>query len=654
MAVLVRIKLTNTGPSITGPFSLYCVVGGVPDQSPIVPSITLQQLTSPTGYQVLLPTGCNTIRLLSNGVDCTNYLQWDVQQVSTTSTTTTSSSTTTTTLAPCRCHTVEITGTVTLSYTGCDNVVRNESYTNVIISICARRGTVSKTGTGSINVSVSTTACIEEIDCWEEFIMEANQLPAINGIQIQSTGKYAIEWEPGIYNIYPASNTSRSYTYSTPYTGLVKIKAPSLTFITKIILTTSSVSTTSPTYLHIYGPEIIKLTKLAILDIGYGCNARLYADTNQLSSFLTSLSVFKGTVTGDIDNLANTLTTLRLYGSTTVYGSIQNLPPNLITCAILGSNNINGNLNSLPSSLRTTLKLFQIEGSNDITGDIGYFGTLNPSGSYTALETFRVLGDNTITGNIAAIAGVTTLKSFSLYGKNRLLGNISALAGMSVLNTFIVANDSTVLNPGVVGNELTGDIGVTVLPASLKNFTVFSYNTIGGNISGLPAGITTFDVRQKLGGTGNFTGNLSSIASRPLITFIIQNGSSSFSGAVTSLPSTITSCWLSTSGAITGDIAAVPPNIKSFTIASNNAGSIFTYTPGRTWAAQMTTLDLYTPSAPGIPTLDDLVIDLDGSTWVSITLPSTWGLRLKGTPVSPAAVAAAANIAATPTNVTFY
>jgi hypothetical protein len=647
MSVLVRIKLTNIGPSITGPFSLYCVAFGVPETPPIVPSITLQQLTSPTGYQILLPTGCNTIRLVSNGVDCTNYIEWEVVPVSTTSTTTTSSSTTTTTLAPCRCHEVAVTGTVTLTYTGCDNIIKNEPYTDVTVNICARRGTVTKSGTGSIVVTPSTTVCAEPIDCWPEFVMDAENLPNLK-LQIISTGTYAIEWEPGVYNIYGSGFGIRTYTYSSSYNGLVKIKAPSLSFITRLIITQNYLPTTSGTHLHIYGSEISKLIKLNELDIGYGCNARVFANTSDFPSTLTKLRVYKGTVSGDINNLSsNILTDLQFYGNTDVSGSIQNLPPILQNLAIYGVNTLNGSLADLPPTLAGTLKYFHILGNNQVSGDIGSLGT------YTLLYDVRLQGLNTITGDISGISTLVNMKSFSIYGKNRLLGNLSSIAGWTVLSTFAVDNDSAVLVPGVVGNEITGDIAN--IPNSVKVFVLGKYNTVFGDISTLPTGLISFEIRQNLGGGGIITGNLSSLTSLPLTNFILIGGSHTVTGNINSLPSTLKYFTIYSNNVISGNLKDLPALLSSCSIYSNNALSIITYTSGiKTWPANMSTLDMYIPSSPDITDIDDLVIELAGSTWTSITIPSTWGLRLKGTLTNPAAITAAANIALTPTNVTFY
>jgi len=100
MSVPVIITLTNTGPSVTGPFSIYCLQFGILYNPPLITGITKAQLLA--GYYIVSPTGCDGLRVMSNGVDCTNYIDFEVSITTstTTSSTTTSSTTTTTTSNP--------------------------------------------------------------------------------------------------------------------------------------------------------------------------------------------------------------------------------------------------------------------------------------------------------------------------------------------------------------------------------------------------------------------------------------------------------------------------------------------------------------------------------------------------------------------------
>lgn len=95
MAQSILITLTTIGPA-AGPFDLYCVdtYGNV--TGPFETGISAAALQA--GYvSILVPDGCQIIRVKSNNDDCDNYVDLFLQ---TTTTSTTSTSTTTTTIAP--------------------------------------------------------------------------------------------------------------------------------------------------------------------------------------------------------------------------------------------------------------------------------------------------------------------------------------------------------------------------------------------------------------------------------------------------------------------------------------------------------------------------------------------------------------------------
>ncbi len=638
MAFTAIIKITDVGIDAGPVFDIYSDVDGF--TTPFENNIPKASLIA--GYlSINIPDGTTQIKVVSDGVLC------DTEVIVNIPTTTTTSTTTTTTIAPCRCHEINIQGTSTITWRDCENAQLSNSYTDLILNICASLGTVTSSG-GTVSISPSSTDCVEQIDCWQEFIMEAENVSFLLINVLTSTGIYAIEWEPGDYTIYSAGTASRSNTYSTPFTGQVKIKAPSLSFITQLILTTGSVP--APGIIRIYGAEISKLNKLTELDIGYGnSNARLICNTTDLSmSTLTKLKAYKGIVSGDIAALPNNMTILEIYGFTNVSGNIQNLPTGLITLAIYGSNTLTGDLANLPVGNKPTLKVIELLGQNTITGDIGDFA------GYSVIQTMRLEGLNTITGNISGMSGLTTLKSFTIYGKNKLTGNLTSLAPLTLLTRFIVDNNDIYLSP-TVGNEITGDIAN--IPSSVTTFILGPYNTVFGNISTLPLNITAFEVRKILGsGSGVITGNLSSITSLPLVNFRVVNGPNTITGVVTDLPSTLVSLYLSTDSSISGNLKDLPTNLDSCSIYSDNAGSIFTYTPGiKVWPLFMKALDIDTqnPAVPDLTNIDALVIELGGSTWAVVTAPNTWGLKLKGTLTNPAAIAAAALIDVN-TAVTFY
>lgn len=94
MAKTVLITLTTAGPD-TGPFSLFCVQGGVP-VGPFETNIPKSALLA--GYvSILVPDNCDIIRVKSTSVACPNYIDLSLP---TTTTTTVAPTTTTTTAVP--------------------------------------------------------------------------------------------------------------------------------------------------------------------------------------------------------------------------------------------------------------------------------------------------------------------------------------------------------------------------------------------------------------------------------------------------------------------------------------------------------------------------------------------------------------------------
>lgn len=505
------------------------------------------------------------------------------------------------------------------------------SLNNEIYYVCAIPDSLTYLGSGPITVTPQNVPCSYTPDCWEEFTMEVGNLSTLTISQIESSGKYAIEWEPGVFTYHSSGTASRSYTYSSSFTGFVKIKAPSLTYIKRLQIVEFVFSAAPGRYLNVQGPEIAKLTNLELLNIGFGRETRLFCDTSQLSPTIRNLNVYKGNVTGDISNLPSSLTFLGLY-ATTVSGDTQNLPSGLTTCIISGSNTISGDTSNLPPSFTNNLVRLEIYGQNQITGNIDTFGL------YTSIQTLIIHGNNTINGDLSNISTATSFRVLSILGRNSISGNLSGLTSLTRLTFFRVDNNDDVLNFGSVGNTITGDL--SSLPPTITNLTIGGYNKISGNLSSIPSGMTQFNIRgvspgsdDTLGGN-TITGNLSSISSLPLTLFVLQ-GNNNITGNTSNFPSTLVEINVSNSVlqrfVISGNLVDLPTSLRLLKLIGGSLNSTLTYSGNRTWEPNMGYFQITISSAaPPISGIGDLIISLASTTWIGPTINNPNPIILRG------------------------
>jgi hypothetical protein len=556
----------------------------------------------------------------------------------------------------CECYEVDNVdvGGAVIRWTSCNGVDTGEYVkAGEIFPLCAIPGT-AQIMSGVCTLTPKRTPCDINTDCWEEVILDGTDLLGVTRInQVTSTSRFAVEWRPGVVTLHNAGTIQPTYTYASIYTGPVKIKAPRITAITRLDLYLAwNVPAPSTRSLILVGSELAKLVNLYFLDIGFTTNTQLIANTLDVPSGMIDLAVYKGNLSGDVGNLPDTITSLNVYGVSTIGGDISGLPLSLIDCYIYGANTIDGDLDDLPVALSPILKNIEILGQNEIAGDIDNFT------GYSVIQTIRIEGLNTVTGDISSISGLTTLIRFNILGKNRILGNLSSLVALTSLQTFYVDNDDTYLIPGVVGNEITGNI--SNIPSSVKTFILGKYNTVDGNLSSVPSGIQTFDVRQVFGGGGasGITGSLSSITSRLSLNLFRLEGKHNVSGNITDLPANLTIFVLGTPySTISGDLSDLPSSIINFKLEGLTGATTLTYTTPRTWATNMRAVDMLLTGSgvPDLVGLDDLIIDLAATTWVPNSTSGIYGLRAKGTPSATPAVTAAINtLQAIPINTYFY
>lgn len=519
----------------------------------------------------------------------------------------------------CRCYQVEIIGTSTVSWTGCSGYFSSATYTDVTVNFCAKLGALQTAG-GTVNVTFSgpDDQCSQEIDCWPELNLPVANIQGVLYFLIHSTSQYCVEWNPTTTNCYPknsnpnpASLVSRGFNYTSPFTGTIKIKAPSLSFIKNLVFTTAFSALTG-SYLHLTGPEVSKLTGLINLNIGFACPANLICDTSELPDSLLTLNAYQSSqVSGDIANLPRNMTVVNMYG-TSVTGDISNFPTGLTQTIITGTNTIYGDLSNLPPNFVNTFENFQIEGQNTIDGNLSAFTT------YTTFEFLYLAGFNTVHGDICDLPN--TMKVIRLLGLSYPSGDISCFSTFTSLSSIQFEVDETFPLPPNVGNTITGDI--INLPNTLSSVIFGSKNTIYGDISNMPTSNTFWLIR----GGNQLTGDISTIT--PSCKRFFVSGQNTLYGDISTVPPNMVRFMINnTSGVgsisgITGDLSTMPStNLIQFSLRGNH--KVNRYTAPVSWAPNMNYFEVYPVNRTlyDIPTaeLDNLINDLATTTWTKTT-----------------------------------
>jgi hypothetical protein len=169
-----------------------------------------------------------------------------------------------------------------------------------------------------------------------------------------------------------------------------------------------------------------------------------------LTSFVVenSLASFPGnTITGDINNLRKSISTLNIAGSNTLYGNIANMPTGS-TGSFAGYFNIRGvnTISGNTANISTRFSNFILGGVNTLSG--------TTYGIPTNVTVMLIGGNNTISGDLDGlshaqyidIGGLNTISKYTggtwASGMNRLkiTGNTS---GFTVLDTDLILNNLT-------------------------------------------------------------------------------------------------------------------------------------------------------------------------------------------------------------------
>ena len=282
-----------------GPFNLYSNIDGY--VVPFATNISAAALIA--GYTALLvPDGTTTIKVQSIGV-CTNFVNAQVNLIPPTTTTTssstsTSSSTTTTTTT---------------------EVPLEEFIINAI-------------GVNQIYPTVASSS------------------PTSYGFQIIASLPYYIDWGDGIES-FPAGTSNIFHTYSSPYTGQIKILSTDLSSITEFKSETNPHNSQS---LWTSTSELAKLDQLDDLRAWPENGLFITGNVLNLPSTLTRLVVYNNDLTGLTSDLPQFLTLMAIYGVNTISGDTSGFPNTLtITLDLQGNNTVSGDTSNLPSMLTT-------------------------------------------------------------------------------------------------------------------------------------------------------------------------------------------------------------------------------------------------------------------------------------------------------------
>ena len=299
----------------------------------------------------------------------------------------------------------------------------------------------------------------------EEFIINAvgvNQIyqTPSSGFTINSSLTYYIDWGDGI-ETFPPGITKINHIYSSPYTGQIKILSTNLTTITSFNSETNPHNSQS---LWTTTSELQKLDGLLSLNVQNSNGLFITGDVNNLPTTLTSLIVYNNNLSGDTSNLPQFLTLMAIYGTNTISGDTSGFPSTLTSVLDLqGNNTVSGDTSNLPSMLTTSTMI--IRGQNTISGD---------TSGLPAVRQLRITGNNTISGSVLNLP--SSLVICEIDGFNTINGDIST----------VPPNIQIFLCDG--NNTISGDI--TTLPLTSRSINIQGLNTITGDLFLLPPLIT--------------------------------------------------------------------------------------------------------------------------------------------------------------------
>jgi len=285
------------------------------------------------------------------------------------------------------------------------------------------------------------------------------------GFRITASLPYYIDWGDGIES-FPAGTSDIFHTYSSPYTGQIKILSTDLSSITQFKSETNPHNSQS---LWTSTSELEKLDQLDDLRASPENGLFITGNVLNLPRTITNLVVYNNDLNGTTFDLPQFLTLMAIYGINTISGDTSGFPSTLtLTLDLQGNNTVSGDTSNLPSMLTTSTMI--IKGQNTISGD---------TSDLPSVRQLRITGFNTISGSVLNLPSSFIICEID--GLNTISGDISTVPPN--IQVFVIKG----------GNTITGDI--TTLPLTTRAITIKGFNTLTGDLFLLPPLITSFDIR---------------------------------------------------------------------------------------------------------------------------------------------------------------
>lgn len=302
------------------------------------------------------------------------------------------------------------------------------------------------------------------------FELQARSLDTIQGTSFTLTGpaEFKVDWGDGTVSSYVAG-AHPIHTYSSSYTGIIKVETMNLSDITSLAIGPSFTNAILPTgglgAIAMLTSELAKLPSLTSLYLGYD----VYLDgiATDIPPNIVTVVIANTNLSGQISALPRPATYVDIEGLNTLDGPVTDLPPNIVFLILFGNNTLTGNVSGIPTSL-TTLYL---EGNNSVSGNV--------TGLPPNLTQLEVKGTNTLTGDVNNIPK-SIYYVLNITGNNTLSGDIAnlppSLQGVS-LDGF---------------NTVTGDIAS--LPSVMIFIQLLGNNTVFGNLANIPLVATYINI----------------------------------------------------------------------------------------------------------------------------------------------------------------
>ncbi len=522
------------------------------------------------------------------------------------------------------------TASATVTYTknhGPVTILWNNGQTGqTITGLSGGTYTVSVTDTSVSGCTVTGSTIV-----YESMIFSATSITTFNQINLESYSyPLAINWGDGDENVYSTTGgiTTVSHTYSSPYTGLVKLKSVDLSDVERFDISGTTPTTNAFT---VDTSEARKLDTIRLYVTRGGGKTTGYV--SQLPGRLLptsglTITINNAFISGGTADLPRNLTDGRFYTGVYMTGNTNQFPTGVTTLDVWGNNTITGFISDYPRSL----KISRIQGFNTISG--------HTSDIPTGMTNFGLQGSSVIFGDVANLP--TGFTSLNIYGRNTVSGNTSSFSGMSLVE-LVIDNEE---NYETSGSTITGLL--SSLPKTLTRIQIGGANTISGNTIDVPTGVTYFNLK----GQNRLQGDIDNLPNN--LTDLFIAGQNTVSGLTSNIPTGITVFEIGGLTTVTGSLNNIPNNVYYFVLKGNS--NLTGYTAGRTWVNNMNRF-IYIPTnaANKLPDadLDSLLIDFTGYTWTTSSRFGAAKLETRGSGTT-ASDSAKAILSGYGINIVFY